>query len=68
MKFTELWSTLEKRNQKLLDPEAKVTITSYQFRKALRQAYEQGEKAATERAAGNPMFERGGFADRFFGR
>ena len=62
MKFDDLWAKLVHKNPDLRN-ESKVTITAENFRLALRQAYEIGERAGHEKAkAGESLF------DSIFGR
>ncbi len=46
MTFQQLWATLKKRNPRLEVDTNMIEIAVEQFRKALRQSYEQGESAA----------------------
>lgn len=61
MTFDELWKATVARNPALADNSTKITITAEQYRKALQQAYEIGEKAGID----SGRTERGSKRDPF---
>ena len=64
MTFDEIWEQLKRKDDKLADESATVSMSAGNLRKLLRQTYEQGQKSVPQKHHGDSgMF--GEFADLF---